>query len=881
MVNFLSNRLLLLGLLILFSSPFFLNASHLVGGKITYRYLGANKYEYKLTVYRDCSDQVGFNDPATIHIYDKSNNNLVYIRNAKLTNKSIVPPFTPNPCFVPPSGICVEIGNYVDTVMLNPNLSGYAITHQNCCHNGSVLNIISPQTTGMAITTDIPPQINNSPQFINFPPIYICQSDTFNYSFAATDADGDNLIYQFCTPYKDGSINYSGPFIPTPPPYNNLLWGSGFSVTNPLSNNGGITLNSSTGQLKFKPNITGQYAIGICVLEYRNNILINTNRVELQFNIVNCYLVSSIPMATDLCEGLTINFQNNSANANSFHWNFGDPSTLADTSNLLMPTYTFPNYGTYTVSLVAQNTAYGICKDTSKKVINVNPLLSPTLPSTYSDCFKNNNINFNVGGSYHPSATFNWHFTNNSTSPNLNINPATAQFTTPSPKTVSVVINQFGCKDTLFASVSFTNPTPNILTENIDCIGLTPFFVSISSNATNVFWNFGDPFSSSDTSSQISPTYTYSSYGNYTLSLIAYQGTCSDTLKVPVNIKPRLVLLPDNVVQKQCFKNNSFNFSANGIFSYSAVVNWSLTNSPNPITLYSQNPINVHFDNPGLHKFLVTVSENGCTRSWLGNAIVKPNPKATALLSDSIVCMPSTIKFKSISDSLHPIQNYWNINNTTFTNTNVNYTFNNAGLYSYSLVVRDSNNCTDTINKKNFIKINPKPIVKSFANPFYTSILDPKITFIDSTVLNHSTSYNFGDGATSTNTLNSYSYQSAGEFQYSLIVTSTFGCADTANGTIFIDDIGSNYVPNIFSPNDDGVNDVFFIKGKNITSSSMQIFNRWGALVCNSSNALIGWNGINQNNNSIADDGTYFYIIELTLGNNRSYKFDGYLQLVR
>ena len=51
-----------------------MEASHIIGGKITYRYLGNNKYEYKLTVYRDCSDQVDFDSPAIVTIYSKANN---------------------------------------------------------------------------------------------------------------------------------------------------------------------------------------------------------------------------------------------------------------------------------------------------------------------------------------------------------------------------------------------------------------------------------------------------------------------------------------------------------------------------------------------------------------------------------------------------------------------------------------------------------------------------------------------------------------------------------------------------------------------------------------------------------------------------------------
>ena len=453
-----------------------LKASHLVGGKITYRYLGTNKYEIKLTVYRDCSDPVYFDTPAIISIYNKSNNNLVYNKGVPLLNTSIVPANPQNPCFVPPPGICVEIGNYIDTVQLIPNSLGYTISYQRCCHNLSVLNIVAPTTVGSTITTDIPPQINNSPQFLNFPPIYICVSDTFNYSFASTDADGDNLVYQLCTPLSMGSNFFSAPNPASPPPYLPVNWTSTFSATNPMPNSGGFNLNSSTGHLKFKPFMQGQYSIGICVLEYRNNILINTNRLELQFNIVSCYLTSSIPTATNLCQGLTIPFQNSSTNANAFHWDFGVTSTQSDTSNLLTPTFTFPNYGTYTVSLVVYNTAYGFCKDTSTKIINVNPLLSPTLQPTYSSCFKNNTINFNVGGSYHPSAVFNWNFGNFGNLLNQNINSASAHFDTSTVQTVTLVVNQFGCKDTLHATVSFTNPIANLNPDFINCNGLIPYF---------------------------------------------------------------------------------------------------------------------------------------------------------------------------------------------------------------------------------------------------------------------------------------------------------------------------------------------------------------------------------------------------------------------
>lgn len=860
-------------------NPFSSFASHLVGGKMTYRYLGSNNYEIKLSIYRDCSDQYDFDSLAVISIYSKANNTLFYNNKWPLFNRVNIPALPPDPCFVPPPGICVEIGNYVDTIQLPANGVGYTITYQRCCRNVSTANVLSPGVNGITITTDVPAQTNNTPQFVNVPPIYICQSDTFNYSFAATDADGDVLVYKLSTPLSATNI----PGLPNPafpPPYDTIFWTQGYNVANQISNSGGMSLNPNTGQLKFKPLNSGQFAFGISVLEYRNNVLINTNRLEIQFNVVNCFLVSSIPTATNLCTGLTVKFQNNSHNANGFHWDFGEPTTTADTSNLFAPTYTFSNYGTYTVSLIAINTAYGFCKDTTTKVITINPLLSPTLQPSYAVCFKNNNILFNVGGSYHPSATFNWNLTTNS-SGNSNTNPTLIHFTTPTSKTITVFIEQFGCKDTLQAIVSFSNPVAMINSANLNCNERALNFASFSTGANYMKWDFGVPSINTDTSSLWNPSYTYSAYGIYTVTLIASDGYCADTLIEAIKVFPKISLAPFTTIQKQCFRNNSFNFAANGVYSSNATFTWQFDETATPTLSTMENPTNIHFTQPGNHIIRFTLKENGCIKERQEVVRVFPDPRARVQLSDTSICEPALIKFKIVSDSTHPTKNYWTINDSNFVDTTVYYPFSHAGLYTYSLIVKDDNNCTDTLIRKNSIRINQTPIVKHFVDPLYSTILYPKITFIDSTLIPHYTNFDFGDGSGSNIKNNIHSYQSAGAFPYSLIVTTEFGCADTTTGTIIIDDIGENYIPNVFTPNNDGVNERFFIKGESITQSDMKIFNRWGGLVFETSDALHGWNGIEKHTGRPCSDGTYFYLIKITLENSRKYNFNGTVQLVR
>jgi gliding motility-associated-like protein len=854
----------IVGLLIFISSPILLNASHIVGGKISYRFLGVNKYEIKLTIYRNCADLYDFDNPAPLTIFDNSTNLIVSNHQLTLYHRDTIHPNNPDPCFIPPAGICVEEGYYLDTVLLPTNTSGYTVTYQRCCHNASILNIASPFTNGTTITANIPPQINNSATFLNSPPIYICVNDTFNYSFASVDIDGDSLIYQMCTPLSGITNSNPQPNPSLSPPYLPLNWITPYTATNPITTSSGLNFNSANGSINFIPTIQGQYAVGICVDEYRNGILLNTNRLEIQFNVVACYLVSSIPTATNLCEGLTINFQNGSTNATSYLWNFGDNTTFADTSNILTPTYSFATFGTYTVSLVAINTNYGTCKDTTIKVINVNPLLAPTLLPNYSACYNNNLINFNIGGSFHSSATFNWNLGSNAIPINPSVSNPNIHFDTINQH-ISVLVSQFGCADTLYSVVSFTNPVALFNVNNdLNCNGLTLYFNSgYSLNANSYKWDFGDITSSTDTSSQISPlpSYTYPTSGIYTVTLIAYDGSCSDTLKLPINVQALLAVNPEPNLITQCLKNNSFNFNANGIYGTNTMFSWNFMGA-NPLTSNQENPQNIHFLNTGTYKVILNVYENGCTVQDFVFIKVLPSPTAHFTASDTIGCQPLKINFTNQSISIIPFTSNWKTENTNYNTLNNTHTFYNSGLYSIYLTVKDTNNCTDTTKKINYINVLPKPTALANANPNVTDILNPTINFIDATLNTYTTYFDFGDNTISNQILNYHTYENIGTYNYQLIVINNFGCTDTTNGTILINPINALYVPNSFTPNNDNLNDTFFPVIPYYKNATMQIFNRWGVLIYNTNDIQSGWDGTYKNSKLPNDVYTYKIDVE-------------------
>lgn len=870
---------LLIGLLIFISSPILLNASHIIGGKVTYRYLSTNKYELKLTIYRDCSDIYDFDNPAYLAVYDNATNNLITNHSLALFHRDTIHQISPDPCFVPPIGICVEEGYYLDTVLLPINTSGYTIAYQRCCHNSSILNIVNPGLTGTTITCNIPPQINNSAQFLNFPPIYVCVNDTFNYSFASTDIDGDSLAYQLCNPLVGATNINVAPNPATPPSYSSVNWVAGFSATNPLTTSGSVNFNLINGAINFIPTMQGQYAVGICVDEYRNGILLNTNHLEIQFNVVPCYLISSIPTATNLCEGLSINFQNASTNATSYHWNFGDTGTLADTSNIINPNYTFPNFGTYSVTLIVGNTNFGLCKDTTIKVIQVNPLLSPTLQPIYNVCYKYNLTTFNVGGAFDPSATFNWNLGNGTTSNNSITNPTIAHFDTTNTQNIYVLVSQFGCIDTLSSIVNFSIPTPQIISSGLNCNGSTLQFTNISYNANHYFWDFGVTTQTNDTSNLHNPIFNFPAQGNYTVTLIAYDGLCSDTIQYPINVQDTLSLNPVPIILKQCLNNNSFNFFANGNYNNNATFYWIFDTYANLLDSYQENPTNIHFNSIGNHIIRFTITENGCTEYREQTIKILPIPTAHLTASDTIGCQPLKINFTNQSISSIPFTSNWEIENTNFNTLNNTHTFYNSGLYSIYLTVKDTNNCTDTIKKMNYINVFPKPAALANANPLLTDILTPTINFIDATLNTHTTYFDFGDNTTSNQILNSHTYENIGTYNYQLIVINNFGCTDTTNGTIIINPINALYVPNSFTPNNDNLNDTFFPVIPYCKNATMQIFNRWGVLIYNTNDIQNGWDGTYKNSHSPND--IYTYKIDIEYIDNTTKTQTGNVTLIR
>jgi gliding motility-associated-like protein len=141
--------------------------------------------------------------------------------------------------------------------------------------------------------------------------------------------------------------------------------------------------------------------------------------------------------------------------------------------------------------------------------------------------------------------------------------------------------------------------------------------------------------------------------------------------------------------------------------------------------------------------------------------------------------------------------------------------------------------------------------------------------------------WNFGNGSSSNAQQPPLqTYQSGGTYQVLYTSTSASGCIARDTLTIVVIDLFPEIiVPNVFTPNGDKANDLFAVRGINITTFECSVFNRWGKLVFSSSDVNNSWDG--KINGSPAAEGTYFYMIKASGSVGEEIKNQGYVSLFR
>ncbi len=197
---------------------------------------------------------------------------------------------------------------------------------------------------------------------------------------------------------------------------------------------------------------------------------------------------------------------------------------------------------------------------------------------------------------------------------------------------------------------------------------------------------------------------------------------------------------------------------------------------------------------------------------------------------------------------------------------------------SYSVTVTDTNGCTLQVNDSIPSYIIPQ---SEAAFTFSPDTISPGqvVSFTNTSTGAKTYYWTFGDGHSSKDSFPSNSFPGDGTYLITLISYNPNGCPDTAYGHIVVTD-GTNF-PNVFTPNGDGVNDVFYFLIKGATCLHANIYNRWGVLIWELKSVGEGWPGIIRQTNDPASDGVYYYILDYCDWEFMHHTRDGFIQLIR
>lgn len=653
------------------------NASHIVGGVMNYKYLGNNNFEITLFVYRDdvrANPGAPLDDPAIIRIFDGTTE---IQRDFTLPFDSFLPLGQIDPCATIAVTERIDWTKYSGTINLPPNSNGYTIYYQRCCRNNSIANITKDPFSntiewGATYTINIPPAVNGqhitntSPVFLNYPPVYICVNKPITYNHGATDANGDRIVYSLCTPFSGADVadpvnNGSGGQIPNdePPPFINIQWRAPYSISNVL---GGVplTIDATTGVLSGTPNTVGQFVVGVCAEEYRNNVLLTRTIRDFQFNVVDCGLrvISSFFAPSFQCNNLTVNFTNTSFGATTYKWYFGD----GDSSTLQNPSHTYATNGNYSVTLVCNQGQ--TCNSTFTQIVNLQlKRVEANFIAQNIACLKQGDTIRFIDQSIDAININQWKWTFSNGTTSTQQNPFIIYNGTATSITATLTINSAdSCSSTITKTIDLLKKITTTLPDSlVTCIGTSVVLpLTVSPNTNNTFsWS---PAIGLNNATIQTPTATVNSNTTYVVT-VTNNLTCVQQDTIQIKLKTiNQDIVPDTL--KFCKEQVRILITRNV-----TNIQWSTNSNFSPI-ISTSNPLIITQTLPVV-KYYIKATVDGCIATdsiivlfndTLPN-IQAPDSITYCNVGDNISINITVDKFDSL---------YWSNNSNFYPNFNKN-----------------------------------------------------------------------------------------------------------------------------------------------------------------------------------------------------------------
>ena len=612
-----------------------------------------------------------------------------------------------------------------------------------------------------------------------------------------------------------------------------------------------------------------------------------TKPVQVYYNPVADF--SSV----DICFGDTMYFSStstidNSSSITGYNWLFGDNGPTGSLEN---PAHYYSAAGTYSVKLIT--TTIDGCADSS--TFTVNAFDAPASGFIFNDnCLSDNAVftNTSINPVMGSTASWSWDFGDGSTLNTIAWSPEHL-YAAPGNYAVTLITHSsnLGCSDSLQDTITvFPMPVADFTSADV-CLNQSMNFNDLSlvqgGSIAGRSWSFGD---GSPLFTTPNPNHVYGAPATYIVKLtVTSNNGCIDSVSGSAVVHP--LPLAGFSTENVCDGSSVPFTDLSEISSSDTIQSWTWNFGDGSALSGNQNEAHLYAANGSYTVQLLVVSNFGCSDSISKISIVNPNPTVLFVIDDTIGCEPLCVSFQNISSIATGtnVNWFWDYGDSSpgnnaeapvycYTNDFVDA----AQFYTPVLTVTSDSGCVNALSKNNSITVYPKPIAAFNAQPESATMTNPVISIINLSAGSDFWNWDFGDsGASSVFNPPAHTYPDTGIYTITLITSTQYGCVDTAYETIVIEPDFLFYIPNSFTPNDDGINDFFTGKGIFITTFEMTIFDRWGNLIFFSDDINNTWDGKANRGTEIAQMDVYVYVIYVTDLKKIPHKYKGIVTLVR
>ncbi len=895
-LQFIDKIFLSLVLIIFIQMPLY--STHFMGGDISYECLGGNQYLIRLNVFRDCNGTT-FEPNLPLTIFSSECN---YTLNDAI---GIEPnyPIVITPLCDQEIDLCdsddgvygVQYYRYEYIITLAPGCSDYQIGFADCCRNSAISTINMPNNESFYIGALLNTQdasCNSSPVFNNNPTPFSCVGQEVNYNHGVTDPDGDELVFSLvnCNSDYGSSVNYQ----------------AGFSGTTPLTADN-ISIDPNTGAISFIPTALQVGVLCVLVEEYRNGVKIGEVVRDMQFTVLNCAtntidenilpVLSGIDGTAD-ANGVTGAFETEVCFGFDFCFDLvgfdmdGHNLEISWNESIEDATLVVNNNGT-------PNANAQFCWAPTVDDIGIN-FFTITLMDDACDIRGINTYTFKIEVG---NGSLNYDFTaspvtchgGNDGSATVTIletlnNPTFTWQTTPEQTGLTANNLAAGFYNLLvedssiecgysFLEIEITEPNPIVVDtlnySNVSCGGYSDGLIEVNVSGDN------SPFNLNWSNAITSNLNANLMAGTYTLIVTDNVGCTQEKIYVitePTPIYLDTILSNYHGYQVSCPEGNDgmvnlIPFGGTSPYQY----NWS------------NGEITEDLENIMAGIYTCTVTDiQGCIDSIVVS-LDHPPAVISTFSSTPISCYGNndgTIIIENITGGVAPY--FWSSTGDTFHQIDsFEYIIPNQGGGENIIYIQDADACIST-----------ETVYVGFPDSLIVEII-PSDTLLQlgeeisvSFVTNSTDTYQFEWNSLTTNlecdSCMSFVLQPLETTYLNLhLIEDTKGCTAFAEGIVRINNDIQVYVPNAFSPNEDGFNERLTVYAETTAIqqiNSFQVFDRWGALVFQNQNFLPndfqeGWDGLIHN--KLAPVGVYVYTLEVELINGEKRMISGDITLLR